>query len=212
MNESVEPIWLYTIIATAMVTMLGYLCKLIIDWISKLRVASRERKSKLIELHSLLLATKVAYTEQCRHRNALFDELSAKYKDISTNTEGYDQFFAHVFEKMNEEEKEIHLLIRAITENTLRPLNRLILQWLQSDVYFKSKVWSKRRMLSHLSKKLRTLEAHLYLWEAKFLIWIPGRPERSLVFLADENNHGIAYPKGIEETVEAILERKRLFL
>lgn len=209
--QEVQPIWLYTILVTAIVAMLGYLSKLVIDWINKLRTDSRLRKSKLIELHSLLLASSVAFNEQCRHRDKLYNDLGQQYPEVLKETEGYDQFFSDVYDRMNKAEKEIHLLIRAITENTLRPLNKLILCWLQTDIYFKSKIWSKSNLFE-LSKKLRTLEAHLYLWEAKFLIWIPDKPEHSLVFLADEKNHGIGYPKGIEVIVEQILEKKKWFL
>lgn len=211
MPEEVQPTWFYTIIITAIITMLGYLAKLVIEWLSSIRTNSRLRKSKLIELLSMLQAAKVAFQEQCRHRNKLDEELSQKYPEIQQSSIGYDDFFSNTYPNMNSRELELHSLIRTITQHTLRPLNTLILQWLQADTYFKSKMNSKG-MLSQLAKQLKTLEAHLYLWEAKFLSWIPDNPKHALVFLADEKKHGIGFPKGIEDTVDEILQSDKLFM
>jgi hypothetical protein len=39
---------------------------------------------------------------------------------------------------------------------------------------------------------------------AKFEYWIPDKPERALVFMADENEHGIGFPLGIDDLVASL--------
>ena len=212
MAAAIQPEWILTTLITAILAMLAYLSKLVIEWINRLRVRSGERKSKLIELHSLLLASQVSFNEQCRLRDDLYDSLMERHAEAAKSSVGFDGFFSKVFTKMDSDEKELHQLIRGITENTLRPLNTKVLQWLQTDLYFKSRIWSKNSDLQTLSGKLRKLEAHLYLWESKYLIWMPDRLDRSLVFLADEKNHGIGFPKGIELAVERVLEKRKMFI
>ena len=66
-----------------------------------------------------------------------------------------------------------------------------MIEWLNSDTYYKNK-------RDDLGLALRKLEAHLVLWIAKYRFWIPDRPERALVFLADEREDGVGFPTGIE--------------
>jgi len=51
------------------------------------------------------------------------------------------------------------------------------------------------------------LQAHLLLWLAKYEIWIPASPEHALVYLADEKEHGVGFPRGLDELVDATLKR-----
>ena len=45
------------------------------------------------------------------------------------------------------------------------------------------------------------LQTHLILWNAKYDIWITDHPERALVYMVDEQAHGIGFPSGIDEAV-----------
>ncbi len=56
------------------------------------------------------------------------------------------------------------------------------------------------------------LEAHLLLWLAKYRIWIPDHPEHALVYMADEEKLGTAFPYGIEGKIRALLRGERWFL
>jgi hypothetical protein len=58
-----------------------------------------------------------------------------------------------------------------------------------------------------LSAKLNHLESHLYLWIAKYNVWIPGNKKHSLVYLADEAHHGKEFPFGIEGVLNTFLEK-----
>lgn len=64
-------------------------------------------------------------------------------------------------------------------------------------------------MAAELSELLNQLDAHLLLWLAKYEGWIPNRPDHALVYLADEEEHGLGFPNGIEETLAAVLSRGR---
>lgn len=91
---------------------------------------------------------------------------------------------------MNEEEKQPHSLIRAITVHTFRPLNQSLLEWLRADCFFRAappshRHWGRRALF------LADLEAHLVVWFAKYEAWIPNQPEHAVVFLADEEKHGV---------------------
>jgi len=99
---------------------------------------------------------------------------------------------------MTDEERQLHLLIRTMTVHTFRPLNQSLLEWLRADRYFRAVSPSDRR-LGGLALVLAQLEAHLVLWVAKYEAWIPQHPEHALVFLADEERHGVGFPKGRDE-------------
>src|SRR5712691_2980458 len=53
--------------------------------------------------------------------------------------------------------------------------------------------------------QLGALEAHLLMWIAKYSAWIPDTPAHALVYLADEEAHGVPFPSGIERTIEQAL-------
>jgi hypothetical protein len=59
---------------------------------------------------------------------------------------------------------------------------------------------------ARFASELRTLESHLRLWEAKYQEWIPEHPEHALVYLADEEAHGIGFPKNIDTLVDELLK------
>lgn len=210
MKEIALPPWFQSAILTALIAFIGYFAKSILTWLNGHRLDARGRKTKLIELYSLLRATRSAYLQQCKNRDSLYEVLSKKYSDLSSLTIGYDEFFSKLFEEMNSQEKETHSIIRAFTEYTLQPLNENILKWLQSDTFFKSRNWSKNKQLCKLAHQLMQLEAHLYLWQAKFSVWIPDHPEHSLVYLADEKDQGISFPAEVDELVGHLLQKQSL--
>ena len=61
---------------------------------------------------------------------------------------------------------------------------------------------------SKLGQQLNTLDAHLLLWLAKYETWIPEHPDNALVYLADEEQHGVPFPHGIEDTVGDVLVQR----
>jgi hypothetical protein len=150
----------------------------------------------------------VAYTIQSRHRNRLWELIGDRDPELarSAGEHGYDRLFALAYPHMTAEERELHELVRAITEHTLKPLNDSLLAWLGEDTYFKARTWGSGLHAS-LAADLADLEVHLLLWMAKYEVWIPGAPENALVYLADEQDHGVGFPGELQELVERALKR-----
>jgi hypothetical protein len=82
-----------------------------------------------------------------------------------------------------------------------------ILKWLREDTYFKTKAWGGG-LQGQVARKLADLEVHLLLWYAKYKVWIPENPAHALVYLADEERHGIGFPEEIEYIVQELIKRK----
>jgi len=68
-------------------------------------------------------------------------------------------------------------------------------------------VWGAINELTTLAgyQRLAELEPHLLMWLAKYAAWIPDSPAHALVYLADEEDHGVPFPKGIERVIEESL-------
>ena len=111
---------------------------------------------------------------------------------------------------MTPAERALYEMVRAITIHTVRPINRSLLKWLKADTEFRIRS-ADSSPRGELAGYLQKLEVHLILWEAKYQIWIPKHPEQALVYLADEERHGVEFPKRGVEIVKAVLdERKRI--
>ena len=173
---------------------LGYVGTLAGRMIDDMILRRSIRESSLIELQSYLLASQAANFAQRNIRNELAATLRTDFPHHAKL--GYDALFAACFPKMTGEQKRTHGLIRAYTVDALRPMNQSMSTWLGKDREFKHQT-------DTLGLALQALEAHLTLWHAKYAFWIPDHPERALVYLADEENHGVGFPVGIEELVVA---------
>jgi hypothetical protein len=178
------------IILGGLVAGLGYVGKLVLSEIDSIRQRRRSRIVRLIEIQSLLLASQAVFREQCKVRN----ELVASLEMVATTTRGYDAILAESFGGMSEQQRLIHSLVRSYTVDGLHPLNRSMLSWLAEDRDFLARS-------DELGRALRQLQAHLVLWLAKYATWIPGRPERALVFLGDRLDKSAAFPGGIEALI-----------
>jgi len=115
-------------------------------------------------------------------------------------TSGYEAVFEAAFPTMTEAEQQLHGVVRAYTVNGLKPLNEAMVKWLQADTEFKLAA-SDRPHDVNVAKLLAELEPHLLMWLAKYAAWIPDSPAHALVYLADEENHGVPFPKGIEKVI-----------
>jgi hypothetical protein len=127
-----------------------------------------------------------------------------KHPDLAGTEEGYERTFSKAYKVFTPEEKELHAIIRSITIHSLCTTNQSLSDWLKNDTYFKAQRPSKG-IYGELAMQLATLEAHLILWHAKYETWIPETPEHALVYLADEEKHGVGFPSGIDEIVRKTL-------
>jgi len=166
----------------------------------------RSRTAALVTLQSLLCAGRAAFQVQVEHRDRLAALLESRDASLTATSRGYERAFVEAFPSMTAQERDLHLLIRSITVNTFKPLNEKVLVWLRSDTYFKAP--RRSGLAKVVSRDLAALEAHLLLWEAKYQAWIPAGPGHALIYLADEERHGIGWPRGIEDHIALLLSRR----
>ncbi|MDQ1273377.1 MAG: hypothetical protein QG591_2007 [Planctomycetota bacterium] len=194
-DATAPPFWAAPALLAAVVSALGFVGKTIADLVLRLRADARDRRSRLTELYALLRAGDVAFAVQRELRKRLASQLRERLPKTANLPPGFDRLFFATYAEMTDEERQLHLLIRTMTVHTFRPLNQSLLEWLRADRYFRAVSPSDRR-LGGLALFLSQLEAHLVLWVAKYEAWIPQHPEHALVFLADEERHGVGFPKG----------------
>jgi hypothetical protein len=198
------PEWLGAAVIGAVVAALGYVSKLIIESWASYREVQNTHRARLVELQSLLRAAWVSFAVQNGHAKRLLSMVLENHPDLIRAVEGYERTFFTAYRMFTPDEKELHALIRGITIYSLRPTNQSLLNWLKSDTYFKAQKPS-RGILGELAEKLAALEAHLILWHAKYETWIPDTSDHALVYLADEDEHGVGFPSGIDEVVRKAL-------
>jgi hypothetical protein len=178
----------------AVLAALGFVGKLLVDQFMQWRTTQQARQASLVRLQSLLLASRRVFELQADLRDPLCDEFEAAEPTLAGQP--YDEVLARGYKSATEEQKLRHGLIRQYTISALRPLNKAMSDWLAADAYYK--LSTHEGDLGNLSLCLRTLDAHLILWLAKYDYWIPDRPERALVYMADENRHGAGFPGEID--------------
>ena len=106
---------------------------------------------------------------------------------------------------MSPVDRENHLVVRGYTKGSLFPLNKKIQKLAQKINVNLLKASPDEK--ENLKIYLENLDLHLNLWLSKYEEWIPDNPKHSLVYLADEKEHGIGFPKGIEAEISKILQR-----
>ena len=186
--------WAAPALLAAFIAALGFIGKTAADLILRFRETASERRSRLIELYALIRAGDAAFKVQRDLRVRLANQLRQRLPETAQLPRGFDRLFSATYSNMNDEERQLHSLIRTMTIHTFRPLNESLLEWLRSDRYFRAIAPSHRR-LGNLALFLAQLEAHLIIWAAKYEVWIPDHPEHAVVFLADEEKHGVRFPK-----------------
>jgi hypothetical protein len=204
MNVGTVPEWLATALLAAALATLGFVGKQILEWLAALRKDRRERRARLVTLLSLLNGTAAVFRAQADLRRRLYEALASRDPAVRGLT-GYEAIFTAAYATMTPAERELHNLLRGYTISGLKPLNEAILAWLKADTEFKLGD-SRNLTRTKLAHQLTALEAHLLMWLAKYGSWIPDTPSHALVYLADEEGHGVPFPSGIEGTIAQALD------
>ena len=196
------------ILAGAALAAIGYVAKEIVASVREWRQEEAERRVRLHQLEALLNASQGAFQAQSALRNRLAARLKTRFRDELPAEPGYERLFTQYYERLDPDEKDLHSVIRAYTQHVVRPLNAAMRTWLQDDVEYRLSR-GKEGAEAKLCQQLNTLDAHLLLWLAKYEAWIPDHPDHALVYLADEEEHGRAFPTGIEGTLAEVLALRR---
>ena len=204
MNVGVMPEWLATALLAAALATLGFVGKQIVEWIASVNTARRVRRTRLVSLLSLLNGSAAVYRVQAELRDRLVAAVAKRNPELTQGQSGFNAVFSSAFPHMNDDERQLHSLIRGYTIYGLKPLNDSMIHWLQADTEFKV-ARTRRSVDVMLARQLGALEAHLLMWIAKYSAWIPETPAHALVYLADEESHGVPFPSGLERTIEQAL-------
>ncbi len=198
------PEWVGTALIGAVIAALGYVSKLFVDaWISW-RHARAARLSRLLSMSSLLHASYTAFRIQKGHAKRLRDMVHNNHPDHRATCPGFERLFSSLFDQFTPEETELHAIVRSITEHALRPLNQQMSNWLANDIDFRTARGAEGKR-GQLANKLNLLDSHLLLWHAKYEAWIPANRSHALVYMADEEQHGVGFPRGIERLVDDVI-------
>jgi hypothetical protein len=184
---------------------LGYVGKELWRSLRERSAELRARRARLHQLQALLRASRAVFVVQNLQAQRLAERLLRSQPDKAPEEPGYERLFAAHYETFDEDDKDLHGLIRVYTERGLHPLNQAMLRWLQEDTDHRTPD-GKSGKEAELSELLNQLDAHLLLWLAKYEAWIPNRPDHALVYLADEERHGLGFPRKIDEAISAVLQ------
>lgn len=187
------PSWLQTLLLSAATGVVVYWWK---EWTERIKRRREDRISiagRLQELKSLLAASRSVVLIQQERALALVAMLKTNHPFESSLGNGLEDMMARCYPVFNDEEKELHGIVRAYSEHSMRRVNEALQKWVEADKHFKSgQVQSSRR--EELASRLREMEMHLLLWFAKFETWIPNQPHHALVWMDDEKQHGLGFP------------------
>ena len=209
MTASLTDPSLIGIAAGATVAALGYVGKLVIESWKEWRTAQAQSLAQLFKLQALLRASRTAFLVQRELAGRLEAQLKAEHSTDLPSAPGLERLFSTLHSRFSPAETELHGIIRAYTEYALRPINQALAEWLRDDVRHRIIDQRKKAIEIHLAERLNQLDAHLLLWLAKYQRWIPGRADHALVYLDDEETHGLGFPTDLDQAVETVLAEHR---
>lgn len=183
---------------------IGYVAKLVVDVVRAVMERRNARRARLVEMNSLLRASRAVFEVQNELARRLESSLAKSQPGMRLPTEpNFEDIFVAGYVGATPAELELHGLIRSMTMTAMLDLNEKMLAWLGVDTYFKGQSYS-RGARGALAGKLAALEAHLLMWRAKQAYWMKDS-RHAVVYLADEAQHGVGFPSGLDEAVKGML-------
>jgi hypothetical protein len=143
------------------------------------------------ELLGILRTTHQTFLAQCRVRNELVAAMRGRL-GIGERLE-YERFFSRYYREMTEEERYIHAIIRAYTENVLSQQNARALKILEDHPALVERV-----------ALLDELRRHLTLWLGKYKAVLQASPAACLIYVGVEER--VPFPSGVEKKLQAYLD------
>ena len=200
--------WIMDYIKTGSPALVGFLVKYLWDYYNSRKQLKQERIRKLEELKAMLEESKNLFVMQNKLLRRLCNEVCDRIKcDATYNANGYEHFLSQNYDNMTDVEKDTHSVIRGTTMNSINIVNQELEKWIQEDREFKINSVKELRTIdfgSEFAKQLNQLELHLNLWRDKYNVWMKNE-KHCVVYLDDEIQHGVGFPKGIEDMVNKAL-------
>lgn len=200
------PAWLGNIIS-ALVGMVGTLTA---QTIKKRRQARARVRQRLERLSALLAESKSLFRSQSEQRDRLVEVLGKNHPAEvgawqSADGRGFDDLFYDLSPQFAVEERNLQAIIRGMTELPMRRVNQEMSDWLAANLPVRAPR-QMRTMLEALNDPLVRLQLHLNEWHSKYLAVFAPDSRRSLVYLADEHQHGHGFPKDLEPKLKMVRE------
>jgi len=82
LNLNTVPEWLAAALTAAALATLGFVGKQILEWLTSVRAAKRERRARLVTFLSLLNGSAAVYRVQAVLRNRLFNQCANGIKNL----------------------------------------------------------------------------------------------------------------------------------
>ena len=200
------PAWLGAAVIGALIAVFSFVAKSLLELRSNVRKTHAARLASIIDLSTLLNVSRIAFITQNSWAGDLLKLLSKNHPGEVVEKQGFETNFSRLHDKLLPEETVLHELIRAWTQYFLKPINEATLDWLKSDTLFRTTyISAKGEKRAAFAEELIKLHIHLLLWECKYNAWIPNHPKHALVYLADEESHGIGFPAGFDELIENVM-------
>jgi hypothetical protein len=187
----------------AIIAGLGYVAKLLFDSFSEYRKVRRQRAARLVELDALLHSSRVSFEVQQRNVLQLLIDVARRDSRLLAGARGYENKLLQAQSSLVTAEEERRKVVQGITIYAMRPTNQALVEWMRTDDYYRAKLgkWSR---FAELAEYLAQLEAHLLLWLAKYDAWM-GDARHNVIYLDDEEKHGLKFPRGIDHVVDQLL-------
>ena len=182
----------------------GYLGKAIHDHFRQRRTHRANNIRELRQLAAVLRESDSVFDGQKYLVHRLIDMLESNHKDVIAKAVGFDDKFRAAYSAMNQDELELHALIRSATTNSVNRLNQAMKAWLERNEQLLEDL-AASETLQRLEEDLSQLELHLNQWFDKYNAFIPNDPPRALVYLADEKQQGVAFPRRLRKSLAAII-------
>jgi len=200
---------LITILVGLISTILGYCIRLIIDALKNKRLRQKKLLNNLRSLSLKLSDAREMFRLQANKRNILVDMVKKNHKQeiesgIAKDYVGYNDLFKKLYPILTEREKELHLLLRGLSES-LKKINEEIRDWLGKDYLLKIQEVQTEEM-NDFRKMLGILRKHLNGWFAIYKGMFLHDKRNSLIYTADEWEHATNFPRGIDEKLRNIIK------
>jgi pimeloyl-ACP methyl ester carboxylesterase len=173
-------------------------------WLNKGPTAGDSPLEQLQDLSALLQESSRIFISQNDQAKRLLQMLRENHPGEVPEDVGYDEVFFRMYDRFNSDEATLQKIIRSTTINSQRRVNQAMSTWLKGNVTLKAPNQTNPQR-ARLSEQLRILELHLNQWHDKYEALIPDNQKRSLVYLADEERHGVGFPEGLEDLVNEII-------
>jgi hypothetical protein len=204
------PAWIMDAITTGFTALVGFFVKYGMDLFNSRNQLNNDRIRKLEDLKGMLEESKNLFIMQNKLVKRLVNEIRTRLNlDENSVSNGYEHFLTENYDAMTEVEKDTHSVIRGTTMNSVNIVNEELQKWITSDKEFKINSVKKLRESEFgetFSDSLSQLELHLNLWRDKYTVWM-NNEKHCVVYLDDEERHGVSFPKGIEDLVDEALKK-----